>query len=68
MIANDQFYHLCAGWWCYEADDVIANEYDNECDIGYVNADVFEYDNEYESVNVNDCDYVYVYENVYDNE
>lgn len=47
---------------------MIANEYDNECDIGYVNADVFEYDNEYESVNVNDCDYVYVYENVYDNE
>lgn len=43
---------------------MIANEYDNECDIGYVNANVCEY----ESVNVNDCDYVYVCENVYDNE
>ena len=51
-----------------EADDVIVNEYENECDIGYVNADVFERGNEYDSANVNDCDYVYVYENVYDNE
>lgn len=49
-----------------EADDVIVNEYENECDIGYVNANVFEYGNEYDSVNVND--YVYVCENVYDNE
>ena len=47
---------------------MIANEHENECDIGYVNANVFEYDNEYESVNVNGCDYVYVCENVYDNE
>lgn len=47
---------------------MIANEYDNECDIGYVNANVCEYDNEYDSANVNDCDYVYVCENVYDNE
>ena len=30
-----------------EADDVIANEHENECDIGYVNANVCEYDNEY---------------------
>lgn len=47
-----------------EADDVIVNEHENECDIGYVNANVCEYD----SANVNDCDYVYVCENVYDNE
>lgn len=45
-----------------EADDVIVNEYD----IGYVDANVFECGNEYESVNANDC--VYVCENVYDNE
>lgn len=32
-----------------EADDAIANEHDNECDIDYVNANVFEYDNEYDS-------------------
>lgn len=44
------------------------NEHKTGCDIGYVNANVLEYDNEYESVNVNDCDYVYVCENVYDNE
>lgn len=44
------------------------NEHENECDISYVNANVFEYGNEYDSVNVNDCDYVYVCENVYDNE
>lgn len=42
------------------------NEHENECDIGYVNANVIEYGNEYESVNVND--YVYVCGNVYDNE
>ena len=51
-----------------EAEDVVANEHDNECDIDYVNADVFESGNEYDSANVNDCDYVYVCENVYDNE
>ena len=47
---------------------MIANEHENECDIGYVNANVCECGNEYESVNGNDCDYVYVCENVYDNE
>lgn len=40
------------------------NEHENEHD--YVNANVFEYGNE--NANVNDCDYVYVCENVYDNE
>ena len=56
--------HECA----YAVDDVIVNEYENEYDIGYVNANVFEYGNEYESANVNDCGYAYVCENVYDNE
>jgi hypothetical protein len=50
------------------ADDAIVNEHENEYDVGYVNANVFECGNEDESVNVNDCDYVYVCENVYDNE
>lgn len=49
-----------------EADDAIVNEHENGYDIGYVNVNVFECGNEYESVNVND--YVYVCENVYDNE
>lgn len=51
-----------------EADDVIMDEYRNEYDVGYVNVYVFEYGNEYESANVNDCDYVYVCGSVYDNE
>lgn len=42
------------------------HEHENEYDIGYVNADVFEYGNA--NANANDCDYVYVCENVYDNE
>lgn len=42
------------------------HEHENEHDIGYVNADVFEYGNEYE--NANDCDYAYACGNVYDNE
>lgn len=50
--------------YVHAADDVIANEYENEYDIGYVNAGVFEYGNE--TVNAND--HVYVCENVYDNE
>ena len=49
-------------------DDVIVDEHENEYDISYVNANVFECGNEYESVNVNDCDYVYVCDNVYNNE
>ena len=40
----------------------------NEYDVGYVNVNVFECGNEYDSANGNDCDYVYVCENVYDNE
>ena len=46
------------------------HEHENEYDIGYVNADVFEYGNEYENANANanDCDCAYVCENVYDNE
>lgn len=44
------------------------NKHENECDIGYVNANVCEYGIEHDSANVNDCDYVYVCENVYDNE
>lgn len=44
------------------------NEHENECDIGYVDVNISAYGNEYDSVNANDCDYVYVCENVYDNE
>ena len=49
-------------------DDVIVDEHENECDIGYVDVNVFECGNEYENANANDCDYVYVCGNVYDNE
>ena len=47
---------------------MIVNEHEHAYDIGYVNVNVCECGNEYESVNVNDCDYVYVCENVYGNE
>lgn len=54
--------------YAYVADGAIVHEHENEYDISYVNADVFECGNEYENANANDCDCAYVCGNVYDNE
>lgn len=67
ILVDDSGY--CQSWlneYAYVADGAIVHEHENEYDIGYVNVNVCECGNEYE--NVNDCDYVYVCENVHDNE